>query len=144
MVGVVMVAALTIIPPVTARLWVSSLGAMLVLAAGVGVVSAVVGVLISASAEGLPSGPLIVLSAAAIFTLSALFAPGRGLVAVASRLRRQRLRYGAETLVRLAPLRESDTASKLKEQGVRSPRAVVRFALSENVIRLRDGILEAA
>lgn len=143
MVGVVMVAALTIIPPVTARLWVSSLGAMLTLAAAVGVVSAVVGVLISASAEGLPSGPLIVLSAAAIFTLSALFAPGRGLVAVAARLRRQRLQYGADTLARLAPLPHNETAEKLREQGVRSPASVVKFALAEKLVQLRDGQLEA-
>jgi manganese/zinc/iron transport system permease protein len=41
----------------------------------------VVGALLSAAAENLPTGPVIVLVGAAIFLVSALFAPRRGLVA---------------------------------------------------------------
>lgn len=91
MVGVVMVAALTIIPAVAARFWTESLGPMLGIASVFGALACALGVLVSASQERMPSGPLIVLAAAVLFVLSALFAPQRGLVA--RRLRLERLRH---------------------------------------------------
>lgn len=90
MVGVVMVAALTIIPPVTARFWTDSLAAMLVLAGLFAAVSTTVGVLLSARIAELPSGPVVIMAAFGFFLFSAAFAPRRGLWAKAARRRRLR------------------------------------------------------
>lgn len=79
--GAVLVTALIVIPPVAARQWTDRVGTMLVLAGGMGLVAAVIGVVLSAAVPRLPTGPLVVLAAAAIFAGSFLFAPGRGWLA---------------------------------------------------------------
>ena len=96
-VGVVLVSALLIFPAVTARLWSSKLELVLVMAGFFGALAAVLGTVLSAavsgtmlgSVRGLPTGPVIVLSAAAIFLLSLLFAPQHGIVSrLLTRMRR--------------------------------------------------------
>lgn len=77
-VGVVLTAALLIIPPAAARFWTDRLSKMMMIACFVGGVSGIVGTLISARFAGLPTGPLIVLTSTSIFILSWLFAPHRG------------------------------------------------------------------
>lgn len=96
-VGLVMIVALLVIPPVTARFWTERADGVFWLAAGLGAVSGHVGAAVSATAPALPTGPIIVLTASALFALSLLFAPGRGAVASALRRRaaRRRLRGGA-------------------------------------------------
>ncbi len=96
-VGVVLTAAILIIPATAARLWVDRLGPMLILASIFGVLSGSVGTVISAGTAGLPAGPVIVLSASAIFVVSLLFSPRRGIIArarsrVAQRRRQERRR----------------------------------------------------
>lgn len=88
MVGVVMIAALTIIPPVTARLWVRDLTQMMWLSASLAVAAAVGGVAMSAAWEGMPAGPVIVLCATILFVASALMSPSRGVIATGVRRRR--------------------------------------------------------
>lgn len=85
--GAVLVTALIVIPPVAARQWTERVGTMLALAGLVGMVSAVGGVLASAVVPRLATGPVIVLVAAAIFAVSSLIAPERGLL---SRMLRRR------------------------------------------------------
>jgi manganese/zinc/iron transport system permease protein len=68
--GAVLVTALVVIPPAAARQWTDRIGTMLPLAGAIGLVSAVVGVAASAVFPRLPTGPMIVLVAAAIFGLS--------------------------------------------------------------------------
>lgn len=80
MVGVVLMAAMVIAPPVAARQWVGRLGHMVLLSAGFGIASGMVGALISASARNLSTGPLIVLVASFIVLVSLLIAPGRGIL----------------------------------------------------------------
>jgi len=80
-VGAVLVTALVVIPPVAARFWTERAGVMLALAGLIGLVSALVGVAVSASRPGLATGPLVVLAAAAWFAGSFLLAPGRGWIA---------------------------------------------------------------
>jgi manganese/zinc/iron transport system permease protein len=80
-VGVVLMAALLILPGSAARFWSERFGVVLTLAALFGLAMGVVGALLSAAAENLPTGPVIVLVGATIFLVSALFAPRRGLVA---------------------------------------------------------------
>ena len=69
-VGVVLVAALLITPAAAARHWTDRLGVMVVLAAVFGALSGVTGALVSAVTADLPTGPVIVLVATAIFLAS--------------------------------------------------------------------------
>lgn len=80
-VGVLMMAALLVIPAAAARFWTDSLGLMLVLSAGIGLVSGVAGTVVSALFAKIPTGPSIILAAAIIFLYSLLGAPRRGLLA---------------------------------------------------------------
>lgn len=84
--GVVLMVAMLIAPAVAARQWVRSLGAMVALAGVFGILSGASGALLSAMGEGVATGPVMVLMAVAVTTLSLLFAPERG---VAARWRRQ-------------------------------------------------------
>ncbi|MCH8830842.1 MAG: metal ABC transporter permease [Planctomycetes bacterium] len=78
-VGVVLVAALLIIPAATARFWTDRLGVMLVLSAGIGAVCGALGTLAS-SRFGWAAGPSIVLTGTVLFTVSILAAPRRGVL----------------------------------------------------------------
>lgn len=80
-VGVVLMAALLITPAVAARYWTDRLGWMATLAGLFGAASGMLGTFVSTAANKLPTGPLAVLAATAIFVVSVLFAPRRGLVA---------------------------------------------------------------
>lgn len=79
--GLVLIVALTIIPPVAARFWTDRPGRMVLIAALIGAVSAYGGAVLSAQAAALPTGALIVLVAFAIFVVSLVFSPTRGLLA---------------------------------------------------------------
>ncbi|APZ93157.1 metal ABC transporter permease [Fuerstiella marisgermanici] len=79
-VGVVLTAALLIIPPAAARFWTDRLSKMMMISCTFGGLSGVTGTLISARFDGLPTGPLIVLTSTAIFLLSWLLAPHRGVL----------------------------------------------------------------
>jgi manganese/zinc/iron transport system permease protein len=96
-VGVILMAAMIILPSATARLWTHRYHTLLALSAVVGAVTGAVGVRLSA---GLPTGPTIVLTGAALFVLSLLLAPERGVVAVAWSEARLRLRIAREHLLR--------------------------------------------
>ena len=92
-VGVVLTAALLILPGAAARFWTSRLDRLLVVAMLLGLMTGAIGTLISAQVAGLPAGPLIVLVGAALFLISALAGPRRGAVArwIALALQRRRL-----------------------------------------------------
>lgn len=80
-VGVVLMAALLITPAVAARYWTERLDVMVLLSGLFGTISGALGTLISSLASNLPTGPLSVLSATALFVFSVLFAPKRGVLA---------------------------------------------------------------
>lgn len=80
-VGVVMIAALLILPAASARFWTDRLGRLLLLSALLGGAMGVLGTLLSARFDELPAGPIMVLVGTAIFAASALIAPEKGLVA---------------------------------------------------------------
>lgn len=80
-VGVVMMAALLILPGVTARFWTERLATMLYLSVLLGVMTGTIGTILSALYANLPAGPIIVLVGAGFFLLSAVIAPQRGLIA---------------------------------------------------------------
>jgi len=77
-VGVVLTAALLIIPAAAARFWTDRLSHMMWIAAFIGGVSGATGTLLSANLDQMPTGPLVVLTAAAFFVVSWMFAPRRG------------------------------------------------------------------
>ncbi|WP_260631151.1 metal ABC transporter permease [Bacillus sp. S/N-304-OC-R1] len=79
-VGVILMAALLITPSIAARYWTESLGKMVMISGVFGAVSGMTGTLISTLREGLATGPFIVVTATALFLVSMLFAPQRGLV----------------------------------------------------------------
>jgi manganese/zinc/iron transport system permease protein len=77
-VGVVLMAAMLIIPAAAARQWTDGLGAMVVISSLFGAFSGVSGALISATGANLPTGPLIVLCATALLVLSLFLGRSRG------------------------------------------------------------------
>ncbi|MCS7237826.1 MAG: metal ABC transporter permease [Thermoguttaceae bacterium] len=108
-VGVVLMAALLIIPPAAARFWTDRLGQMLVLAAAFGALAGAAGTIFSAgflspgrtgSHAGLPTGPMIILTGTVIFLASMLCAPQKGLLWRAVRLIGLRVRTAEEHLLR--------------------------------------------
>lgn len=79
--GLVLIVALTIIPPVAARFWTDRPSMMVLIAAAIGAVAAYMGAVISSVDRGLPTGALIVLVAFALFVFSMVLSPRRGLLA---------------------------------------------------------------
>ncbi len=77
-VGVVLTAALLIIPAAAARFWTDRLSHMMAISAGMGGVSGAVGTLLSARLDQMPTGPLVVLTASSLFVVSWMLAPKRG------------------------------------------------------------------
>ena len=77
-VGVVLMAAMLIIPAAAARQWTDRLGAMVVISGFFGAFSGVSGALVSATGANLPTGPLIVLSAAVLLVLSLFLGRSQG------------------------------------------------------------------
>ncbi len=107
-VGVVLTAALLILPGAAARFWTSRLDRLLLVAMLFGLVTGAVGTLISAQVAGLPAGPLIVLVGATLFIFSALMGPRRGAIARLVALAQQRRRLARQRL--LIELYETSTA----------------------------------
>ena len=121
-VGLIMIVALLIIPAVTARFW-SDRAELVVLFAGLfGGLAAWIGAALSASAPDLPTGPLIVLVAFAMFAGSLFLAPAKGLVARYVQHRRfQRgvhIRQGLLSLALGHPIYEPLTLRLLKAEGL--------------------------
>ena len=122
LVGLVMIVALLIIPPVTARFWTERSDHVIWMAGLLGGVSGYVGAAISASAPALPTGPIIVLVAAAVFAVSLFFAPARGVAAAVLRHRRfqERVhrRQGLLALSRSEPIHDPFTLRILRREGL--------------------------
>ena len=91
-VGLILVIALVIIPPVTARFWTDRLGVMLAISGLVGGASCYAGSAASALWPDMPTGALIVIMAASACALSLAVAPARGVVSQLVRTRRFRRR----------------------------------------------------
>lgn len=79
-VGALLIVAFFVLPPMAARLWVRRVGGMLLGGSVVAVVAVLVGIGLSLAVPGVATGPAIVTVAAAVATVSHLFAPRRGVV----------------------------------------------------------------
>lgn len=127
-VGLILIVALLIIPPVAARFWSEKVSGVLWISGLIGGLGGYIGAALSASAPALPTGPVIVLALFAMFAVSILLAPARGvLAAVIRHLRFQRqihLRQGLLALAQGQPIYEKMTLRLLKRAG---------FALADGV-----------
>jgi manganese/zinc/iron transport system permease protein len=97
--GAVLVTALIVIPPVAARQWTDRVGTLVALAGGIGAAAALVGVAVTSVLPGVPTGPVIVLAAAAACLVSILAAPRRGWLARAMRAGADRRAFAADCLL---------------------------------------------
>lgn len=79
-VGVILIVACVIAPPVAARQWTHSLPAFVALSGCLGAGGAVVGSYLSVAGEGLPTGPTTVLTLSGFVALSLWLAPNRSLL----------------------------------------------------------------
>ena len=119
-VGLLLVVALLIIPAAAARFWTDRLGWMTLTSAGLGGLSALLGVLASALFPRLAAGPVIVLFGSAFFLLSMFFGAQRGVIRRILIHRRLRQRVGRHDLLRalfecLEPLDAMADGSNIEE-----------------------------
>ncbi|MFD2252234.1 manganese/zinc/iron transport system permease protein [Pseudochelatococcus lubricantis] len=119
--GLVLIVALTILPPVAARFWTNRVERMVLIAAAIGAVAAYLGAVVSSLGPGLPTGALIVLVSFAIFLFSLVFSPLRGLLAgqMTTLALRKRVheRQGLLALARDEPIYDPLTLKVLRRAG---------------------------
>ncbi|MFG0332329.1 MAG: iron chelate uptake ABC transporter family permease subunit, partial [Maioricimonas sp. JB049] len=119
-VGLVLMIALLVVPAAAARFWTERMGRMTLLAAGGGAVSCMFGATMSAIFPRLPSGAMIVLVSTAMFVLSMLAGPQRGVIA--RYLRRWKLRRKIDRQHLLRSLYEAlEISGELAGNGAGSP-----------------------
>lgn len=99
-VGVVLVSAMLITPAATAYLLTDRFPRLLALAAAAGVAAGALGCLLSFLGNRLPTGPLMVLAASAVFAGAFLLAPRHGLLPRAWRGRSRRARVARENTLK--------------------------------------------
>lgn len=127
-VGLILIVALLVIPPVTARFWTDRVERLALLSGISGGAAGYVGAAISATAPALPTGPIVVLVAFALFAVSLLLAPARGILSAA--LRHQRfqtgvhVRQGLLSIAQGQPIYEPLTMRLLQRRGLVRPDGV--------------------
>ncbi|MCA9293406.1 MAG: metal ABC transporter permease [Phycisphaerales bacterium] len=132
-VGAILVVAMLIIPAAAARFWTDRVARVLVLSGAMGAVSAYVGVAVSALAPRAPTGPLIVLSAGAVFLVSMALAPRRGVISSALRRMRVRMQVAQDHALRRLLHAES------KDLHFRCPRCLFSMLRVRGLVRLENG-----
>ena len=143
-VGVILMAAMIILPAATARFWTNRLHILLLLAGILGVAAGLLG---SRLGRDLPAGASIVLTAAALFVVSLLFAPQRGIVSRVAAEWQMRRRIAREHLLRsLYELGESQLpqVAKLAVERLRAYRywkpqsleRLLRWAVADNLVKV--------
>jgi manganese/zinc/iron transport system permease protein len=142
-VGLLLVIALLIIPPATARFWTEKLSVMLPLAAFFGGLSGYLGAVASTLLPRLPAGAIIVVIAGCFFFLSFLLAPARGLVAGLIRLLKIRLRISRDHILReVYELLEGEDPSAISSIKDRSVAQSELHSLSDLTSRLVLSLLK--
>jgi manganese/zinc/iron transport system permease protein len=107
-VGLVMIVALLVVPPVAARFWSNDVRTVALLAGVFGALSAYIGAAASYAISNMPTGAAIVLAAGAFAIAGLLFAPHRGVFGVA--LSAMRFRLELARVRWLARIDEGDTS----------------------------------
>lgn len=138
-VGAVLVSAMLIIPASSAYLLTDRMHRMVFLACGFGIFSGVLGAFFSFLGNSLPTGPLMVLAASSVFSLSFLFSPRHGLVSRWRKRRRGEARIKNEnTLKAIYQVRESYGFSG---EGVKLSDLAERMGDEEELAKRRVGEL---
>lgn len=121
-VGLILIVAMLIIPPVAARFWSDRTDHVATIAGIFGGISGYVGASLSAAAPSVPTGPIIVLVSFFIFSISLFLAPGRGVMAALVRhFRYQKqvhMRQGLLALAQGQPIYERLTLRLLRSAGL--------------------------
>ncbi|MEP0847306.1 MAG: metal ABC transporter permease [Phycisphaerae bacterium] len=149
-VGLILMVALMVIPAAAARFWTHHLPTMLLTAAVLGAASGYAGAAISALVPRMPAGAIIVLVAGAIFALSMLLGPARGVLArgleharLGRRVRRQHLMRAlfelAEDGPPAAPTVEFNDLLSARTWSPRSLRRELARAVRDGLVRSREG-----
>lgn len=127
-VGLILIVALLIIPPVSARFWSNRTEYVVAISGVMGGAAAYTGSALSAAVPDWPTGPIIVLAGFALFMVSLLFAPGRGVLSAFLRhrsyQRRVHLRQGLLALAQGQPIYEKMTLRLLTGKGWALPDGV--------------------
>ncbi len=98
--GVILMVGMLIAPGIAARQWTQKLDQMVILSAVFGAFAGGIGAILSAVDANVPTGPMIIVVAFLVVTVSLAFAPGRGLVWMLLRRRRDRRRFAAQMTLR--------------------------------------------
>jgi zinc/manganese transport system permease protein len=77
--GTLMAVGIMMLPAAAARFWSADISRMVVIAAGFGLVSSYLGLVLSYQ-SGAPSGPLVILVAGVIYLISLALGPAGGLI----------------------------------------------------------------
>ena len=99
--GVILVAAILIAPAAAARMWTHHLSKLLPIAAGIGLISGLLGAWVSYQFPAMPTGPWIVCICSFIVFFSLIFAPKSGLYARMSRVRKARKKILHENVLKV-------------------------------------------
>lgn len=134
-VGLILIVAMLIIPPASARFWTNRLWRLVLISAFIGALSGYCGAAISALLPGKPAGAVIVLVAGALFAISMLLAPKRGVLADLFRRVRLRVLIARDHL--LETLYEREMGYE-EVYAMRSPTALVML------LQLRGWITKAS
>jgi manganese/zinc/iron transport system permease protein len=100
-VGILLMAAMLITPPATARFWTHHLSGMVLLAAVLGMFSGLVGAFISFIAPAMPTGPWVVITISFMAYGSFLLAPRKGLLARKIQRRRHQQKTLTEDILKI-------------------------------------------
>jgi manganese/zinc/iron transport system permease protein len=99
-VGLILMIALLVIPPAAARFWTQHLPTMLLVSAGLGLLSCLIGAALSALVPRLPAGAIIVLVSGALFAVSMVCGAQRGILVRGLAARRLNLKVRRQHLLR--------------------------------------------
>ncbi len=79
-VGVILMSSMLVSPATAARQWTEKLGVMALLGAVFGALAGIIGAMVSAGFEKIPTGPVIIIVISVIVIISLFFAPNRGIL----------------------------------------------------------------
>lgn len=145
-VGLILVVAMLIIPAVSARFWTDRLWVLVLIAGVIGAFGGYLGSVVSALLPRKPAGAVIVICTGAMFAVSMLAAPSRGVIALALRRAHLRLRIASDHLLELAHdsgkvLLHREDIDRLSTLRGWSPlfRMLVTFSMQQRGLAQSDG-----
>ncbi|KKI88882.1 manganese ABC transporter permease [Bacillus sp. SA1-12] len=137
-VGVVLMAAMLITPAISARYWTDKLSHMMIISGIIGGISGVTGTMLSTITKGMATGPLIIIAATALFLVSLIFAPKRGLLSKLLKQITLRKRTAVEQLLlSVYEIAEGGNLEKISEEEL-----LKRRRLSKRLYQYANQVLQ--